>query len=529
MSKKQRLRRHKIGLCCLYCLALIILCFSAYILNTYSLLWQPPIPYHLHLSHTSSPSYFHYTCSSFPSFCESLNLNHIFTISQFNHICESISHQIILNISSLNPLFVLSFRREYFFMLHTTNGTIHSQCNHSLIHNLFQPLHHSKFHHTQHSMLYHTHISKALGTSVYLGFEAMARSMGMNETEIEQRIHRDMYGINIGLHMFKGLRHRVGSFNSCEWLYSYLMNTADTNGYKAPLRVESETPLTVHKLCPQFYNSIILRDPIPHRLSMIAFQNMFDQKRVALYCQNRSSLAWRMCKVVQEMDGFLTEIFDNDMNVGYKVNMDRLQGHQMMKTMYNQTVLMEYINPRQRHFAIGWGFYKITKKVYMNFNTTQLMGWLTNTYVRWIGYAHVDNDTLIDCMDVSYNELKKKHLLNAKRVLLQYDYVMPTYHRSNVMPPGIWQHYAKQIEINILGGNNTRTEPILEEWPVERYLKKTAKEISTDSLRQHFNKSGELQLLIDRNQMDLELFEFAKRIAEADLMFIHAIGQFNIL
>eukprot|EP01084_Bolivina_argentea_P229762 387708_1 len=520
MSKKSRRPPIKY----IYAIIIIIMIvLSVYILNTYPL-FENMDPLQIHLS---SQSYFQYTCYSFTSLCNKLQLSKIGTSYQLNLFCKSIFNKLSQNISHLNPLFVLSFRREYFFMLKkvTPNHSINSECNHLFIHNLFKPLHLSNFHHSNHSILYHTHISKALGTSVYFGLKEMAHNLGMHDNEIAQTIRRDLYDVKHSSYIFKGSIDKKTAFKGCEWLYNYLMNKTVTI---PPLRVENEAPLTIHGICSKFYNSIILRDPIYHRLSMIAYQNMFDQKRVAIYCKNKTSLKWKMCDKLQEMKGFLSEIFDFDHNVGHKANLKRIQAQEMLKTVYNESLLVEYINPNEnkRNFGIGYQFYRITNKAYQNFNTTQLFGWLTNTYIRWIGLNQLNiklNDSLTDCMNINYLHLNQFHLFITNTILLQYDYVLPFDYRIFQMRHPIWHYYANEIEENILGRyKKENSQNFRMRWPRERDLKKQF-EISTSSLEYLFKQTGELQLLIDRNKLDLDLFEFAKQIANVDIQFLKAI------
>merc|ERR1712228_27577 len=334
-----------------------------------------------------------------------------------------------------------------------------------------------------------------------------------------------MYGNSIGSFIFKGIMHKIAPIESCQSLYDNLT----FNKASIPIRVASETPLYFIKICPQFYNSILLRNVIDHRLSMLAYQNRFNTKRAAIYCQNKSTQKWKMCTTKKEMIGFLNELFDNDLNVGNDASMQRIQNQQMIKLENNERVLMEFINPKFKSFGIGWSDYGTANKMYQKLDTLQLMGWLSNTYIRWIGYKHNQSESLIDCMNVNYLDLTDEHLFNAKRILVQYDYVLTA--DSNTFGNSvqgktekIWKYFTKEIEVNMFGVMNRTSLPLLKYWPRRNHFNKTSKEISTSSLRRQFTESGELQLLIDRNQLDFELYEFAKRISDADIMFVEAIN-----
>merc|ERR1712228_520771 len=105
---------------------------------------------------------------------------------------------------------------------------------------------------------------------------------------------------------------------------------------------------------------------------------------MGIYCQNKSTQKWKMCTTKKQMIGFLNELFDNDSNVGNDANNQRIQNQQMIKLENNENVLMEFINPKFKSFGIGWIFYKIANKMHQKLDTLQLMGWLSNTYIRWI-------------------------------------------------------------------------------------------------------------------------------------------------
>ena len=273
---------------------------------------------------------------------------------------------------------------------------------------------------------------------------------------------------------------------------------------------------------------------------MIAYQNMFDQKRAALYCRYNGTVykyqKWHQCIYKHEMDGFLEELFDNDNNAGYDADIERKKNREMVYTEnYNET-LMEYINPNKRNFGIGWRYFRITNKTWINFTTRQLISWLTELYVRWIGYDYniTNDETLMDCMNVSYLDLYKNGeylLTNSKRILLQYDYVLP-FGKGVKNNRKIWNYYAKEIQNNIFRVNEYMDKEeqslIFGEmfhFPKERFHRKTRKEISTKSLKSQFKKTKEYQLLLNRNKLDLKLFFFSQQIANLDTMFLEMIDH----
>ena len=119
--------------------AILFILFNVWMLTEYSMLQKIQTVSDLDI--IPIQQYFFHTCLSFPMLCQDLQVIDIFTIKQFNQLCKSIFTKVINKIETINPLFILSFRREFISMLNITihgNNDINSYCNHSFIHNLFK-------------------------------------------------------------------------------------------------------------------------------------------------------------------------------------------------------------------------------------------------------------------------------------------------------------------------------------------------------------------------------------------------------
>eukprot|EP01084_Bolivina_argentea_P229763 387709_1 len=227
--------------------------------------------YILSFYNQSSPKIFLYSCISFPNICNKLNITHIITMHQFNTHCNNIYNQLNkLNHSIVSQLFLLSFRREYisfinYFNISNQINTSTNICHHNIIYKFLSKVHYvySNFHNPNNEiMLYHTHISKALGTTssntAIRMYNKLKRAHLLNHSKATLRLKTKRFKwpqIVHGRWIFKGVPSDEGSFSSCKWIYNYAKMSK-------LYRTHSEAPLSIFKICPQFYNSIILRDPI---------------------------------------------------------------------------------------------------------------------------------------------------------------------------------------------------------------------------------------------------------------------------
>eukprot|EP01084_Bolivina_argentea_P100374 180234_1 len=468
----------------------------------------------------SNNNLFKFTCKSFEQLCGILQLNPINTIHDFNTKCKFIIDYLFTKMFTISPLFILSFRREYFIMFIQHNN-IHQntlqKCHNILIHDIFKVLHtHSNFHQVKYPILFHTHISKCSGTTFADGLRTIATlSKIYNNTEANTLIRQDLYP-NTQTFIFKGIQSsQTKPYSSCKWLYNYHTH----NISYIPLKIESESPLV--RLCPQYYNSILLRDPIQHRLSFLSYLNHFMKGMAGIYCkhinQNVTVTEWKLCSNVYEMKGFMFELF-NSINDSSNYTL-----HKQSKYL-----LFEYINKLIQNRSIGYGIVrKIYKeKQFYRFDRRQLIGWMSNLYNRWIGYNYSnylnDNQNVLNSINANYYNIidKDKNILfNSKRVLLQYDYVLPIDHKEFSTNSNIWVENTKHIlkhMFNITNGQNK----YIHVWPHSR---KQVHAIRTERLFDYFNKTGELDLLIEYNRLDIQLYKFSKMIARADLYFLQQI------
>ena len=175
------------------------------------------------------------------------------------------------------------------------------------------------------NLIYHTHISKTAGTSIWKTF-----------CLINEQFYNDSFRISesqdtpFGKWMFdKKIHPDKGSIPSCEFLYEKTKIFKKLN--KTRLYMERENPLDNFKLCPQFINSIVLREPLQHRFSWLMFRlnNNGYSSNGKLLCKRAPGTnltaenislglgirymtfmydnnLWAGCDKISQLDGFLT-------------------------------------------------------------------------------------------------------------------------------------------------------------------------------------------------------------------------------
>eukprot|EP01084_Bolivina_argentea_P049853 91683_1 len=224
-------------------------------------------------------------------------------------------------------------------------------------------------------------------------------------------------------------------------------------------------------------------------------------------CTNSINQHLEFCDQNKKMKGIINELFGNHLlNNELRIKNKKYENINVnIPTFGIYKQLIEWIDPNTKHFAIGTE--KSDKTNFLVFNSTHLIGWMSNTYARWIGYDHMNKYTILDSMFVDYrtiNEyLKYKLAINSKRILIQYDYVIP-FDSVFTVNSYIWMNFAKQIRENIFHINVNDSNYNFS-WPLTNNKLPTDYNISTRGLFKLFNETGELDLLKKVNQIDIEL------------------------
>eukprot|EP01083_Nonionella_stella_P276892 941284_1 len=225
------------------------------------------------------------TCKSFNALCIKYKvwidgqMNCIETITLLRRDFESNRN--------ISPLFILSFRRE--FMSYTISAPQTNQCLDEF-YALFKSIHQSNYHNTNKLILSHLHVSKAAGSTVEDQHIDMIKKMfNIKKYSIHEDTTYSIHNLNHTEHIFDGFAEPELQHNyfSCHQLYTKLSASKT-------LRFGSEIPLTSSGICEQFYNSVVIREPITHSLSLLAYKTFgsFSNKGGILCKQNRDSMDW---------------------------------------------------------------------------------------------------------------------------------------------------------------------------------------------------------------------------------------------
>eukprot|EP01083_Nonionella_stella_P212203 766567_1 len=501
---------------------------------------------------------FNNSCNSFPNICQSLHLNDISSLNDFDIDSDAINHA--LSWSNISRLFILSFRREYMFMLNAYNliPTLHntsrsSNIYYTILTKLTAPIH------SPHLSLFHTHVSKAMGTTLSAVSKVIATRL--NITSMPRQGNKIGYGVSDIAYTGMPKYHLPNE--SCQHLYQRIVES------NKQYRIETEKPLTNNKLCPQFYNSIALREPIDHRLSVLAYKNLvpFRHEFGGILCTKskkkqmhmerqlvpvmhrkiRTNVNWKnyaFCDDANAYEGFLNILF-NESNIGELADKQRISKQEIIP--YSQwykpshesshanesNLLIEWIdaNANNKRFSIE---HVLTKGYHPNAsqNTSCWMGFLSNTYVRWLGYKHKDSHVVMDALYEYVFNINRWHLEESKRVLLQYDYVLPS---GVPQDSSIWTFYliemhrimmqTRSVKQFLEGLNNGSLSLIVDNWNKQSRVNQNSR-LSTSLLKQVFQLSGELPLLQKLNALDDELYEYSKQIAKMDKQFYEVLYQY---
>eukprot|EP01083_Nonionella_stella_P043421 117128_1 len=297
---------------------------------------------------------------------------------------------------------------------------------------------------------------------------------------------------------------------------------------------------------------------------MLAYQTVRRTQKAGIYCNyNDNGFDWKdvhslsdiwkyimhrtifyfdgyaLCQKPRQLKGIIQLLLD-PRNNGVDADKYRNESQQYMTSWlyplasrYTQ-VLMEWMNPHLKRYGIGYMGPPSEYNSHSALNTSHLVGWLTNTYTRWIGFNHRDNHTLMDALFADYRSLISKDLINAQRLLLQYDYVLPY---GSEFKPGseIWMYHLSELQRIFMQiksvqrfnemMHKTKDIKLVMHQMQWQHSNINPNEISTGSLRELFSNTGELELLIRHNQMDIELYQFSQMIAYLDIQFYKMINQ----
>eukprot|EP01084_Bolivina_argentea_P049852 91682_1 len=184
-------------------------------------------------------------------------------------------------------------------------------------------------------------------------------------------------------------------------------------------------------------------------------------------CTNSINQHLEFCDQNKKMKGIINELFGNHLlNNELRIKNKKYENINVnIPTFGIYKQLIEWIDPNTKHFAIGTE--KSDKTNFLVFNSTHLIGWMSNTYARWIGYDHMNKYTILDSIY-------------------------------------IWMNFAKQIRENIFHINVNHTHYNFS-WPLTNNKLPIDYNISTRGLFKLFNETGELDLLKKVNQIDIEL------------------------
>ena len=176
-----------------------------------------------------------------------------------------------------------------------------------------------------------------------------------------------------------------------------------------------------------------MREPIDHRLSMLGFQNKFGAPTICYNSTNKTKC--NLCDSNEKFKGFIYTLFDEENNIN------------ITKRKIKDKIVYDIGN----NFSLF-----ITKNNI--YNTSYLIGLLSNTYCRWIGYQHnINNRKFYDSLFINYNDIeknKKNLLINSKRILIEFDYILPMDKNIFTTKHFIWKYYAMEIQKKIFNIKN---------------------------------------------------------------------------
>eukprot|EP01083_Nonionella_stella_P031153 85280_1 len=517
--------------------------------------------YQQYLTDTILPRPFTLTCESFNDLCIKYKvfLNHINCIETITLLERDFESN-----HTISPLFILSFRREFMSFILSVPQT--HQCLDAFC-NLFKVIHQSNYHNTQKLILSHLHVSKAAGSTVEVQQRVMINRMFNNTPTFKDKV-RAMHNLKHTAYIFDGFHEPKLQQNyfACDKLYTKLAASKI-------LRFSTEIPLTSEGICEQFYNSVVIREPITHSLSLLAYKThkMYNANGGILCKQNRSSRSWSnpkfpchvqnpvsmfnytKCHKAQQMRGLITDLFNetaietpNDVVGKWECDSkcEEVKGRRKQCKKPFWQPIPEYFND---NFKFGTVYHQRwyigTKK---KFDARQLRAWMSNTFVRYLGYNLVENDVnelyfennsfVFNAMLVDFKNVKEKHLDAAMKILLQFDYVLPVSGDRQLdyvvdVERKIWNLFWIESK-RVLSQNKYDMQSIInrkhpfdndEHSEKPRSRATSYRQIGTNNLYEIFGKTGELETLLQLNQLDLKLFQWSKFVAYLDLIFYQHI------
>eukprot|EP01084_Bolivina_argentea_P039986 73883_1 len=504
---------------------------------------------------------FHFTCHTFQTLCSQYKILAIQKHPKNLHCSETITslENDFRGNKTISPLFILSFRREfmsYIISMETKNIKIMAQCVFNFL-QLFQSIHQSNFHSNNNGIdkliLSHLHVSKSAGSTIenvtkHIIEKLFNTSIHEIYADVVDNNPYMMHNLPRTDYIFDGMFYpylKQQYFKSCDTLYKKLSSTQT-------VWVGGEIPLTTQGICSQFYNSIIIREPIEQSLSVLAYKT-FDsfgynggllcktlpnKINAAFPCYVTNSINlnnYSKCFDIKQMKGIIKDLFNkNQMRKQIVKRAEKqwwkCEGKYCDCNRSKIKPVIEYFN-KKYNFGIVYtlhnrnyiGYYK---RMHRLFDTQQLKAWLSNTFVRYLGYNLVNNESneyVLDAMLIDNKYINETHLNASINILLQFDYILPLSKKQRKYDIKIWDYYLKE-SVRIFSQNNkTKMDNYFKNNQYSfgniRHLDTNQYSISGKSLYNLYLHSKELDILYRKNQYDLKLFELSKFIAYLDLKF----------
>ena len=168
---------------------------------------------------------------------------------------------------------------------------------------------------------------------------------------------------------------------------------------------------------------------------------------------------------------------------------------------------------------------------------------MNNLYVRWLGYKHPNDRINYDSVSRDDQFINEYTLNESKRILLQYDHILLLEKKNMEYSPRNnlnWKFFMNEFQPISLNEYYHLNETDLYQDVKEKIRNKShvwngfKHEMNSDLIlrddqneilhsknyKELIERNGEIQLLLKYNQLDLNLYEYAKILEKCDHYFI---------
>ena len=172
----------------------------------------------------------------------------------------------------------------------------------------------------------------------------------------------------------------------------------------------------------------------------------------------------------------------------------------------NDAVFMQWFGDMYSKYAI-----KVSRSYRKQINISLVRGYMSNIYTRFLGYEHRNNKESLDSLFVKSRDIGIQHMLNTIELMMKIEHVLPF---NNSFDHNIWKY-----TLYLLKKGNGHSQRWLKWYKTAGSGSNWKDGISSKEIMEYWSNTQEMNVLNDKNMIDMQLFRLAWYIADVDVKF----------